>query len=64
MLISQDEKDKRVLKTISFRADEKIVDEFKALCKKHKVKQITVIENAMKKAIQELKEMEKNQNDR
>jgi len=63
MLISQDENDKRVLKTISFRADKKIVEEFKALCKKHKIKQITVIENAMKKAIQELKDLEKN-NDR
>jgi len=56
MLIGNDRK--RVLKTISFRADEEIVNEFKALCKKHKIKQITVIENAMKKAIQEIKEME------
>jgi len=59
MLIGTPQNTKRVLKTISFRADEMLVNEFKKMCKKHQVKQITVIENAMKKAIEEMKQMEK-----
>lgn len=62
MLINEPKK--RLLKTISFRADNEIVEEFKALCKTNKVKQITVIENAMIKAIEEMKAMEKKEHDR
>lgn len=62
MLINEPKK--RLLKTISFRADSEIVEEFKALCKTNKVKQITVIENAMIKAIEEMKAMEKKEDDR
>lgn len=62
MLVDSTSK-KRVLTTISFRADEQIVKEFKQLCKKHNVKQISIIENAMKKAIEEMKEMENGQDE-
>ena len=64
MLIGSPKSNKRILKTISFRADKEIVNEFKIMCKKHNVKQITVIENAMIKAIEEMREMEKKENDR
>ena len=57
MLIEQ-KTNKRKVKVTSFRIDEEIVNEFKELCKKHSIKQVTVIENAMKKAIEEIKRME------
>ncbi len=60
MLITEPINNKRVLKTISFRADEKVVNEFKILCKEYGIKQVLIIENAMKKAIEEIKEMENN----
>jgi len=46
------------LKVVSFRADKTIVDEFKELCKKYKVKQVSVFEKAMLKAIEEIKGLE------
>lgn len=48
---------KRTLKTISFRADSEVVQEFKSLCKTHKIKQVVIIENAMRKAILEIKQL-------
>jgi len=54
---------KTTLKTITFRMDEKIINDFRELCKKYDYKQVAIIENAMKKAIEELKKMEK-ENDR
>jgi len=52
------EQDKTVYKTITFRLDEELIREFRELCKKHDKKQVLIIENAMKKAIEELKGLE------
>lgn len=57
MLIEQ--KQKHLKKTATFRLDSALLDEFRALCKKHELKQVSIIENAMEKAILEIKEMEK-----
>jgi len=48
-------RDKTTYKTITFRLDEKLIKEFRKLCKAHDYKQVSIIENAMKKAIEELK---------
>ncbi len=61
MLIKQDKK--ALKKAVTFRVDSGLLDEFKHLCKKHDLKQVSIIENAMKKAIEEIKEMESNDND-
>lgn len=45
-------------KAITFRVDEQLLKQFKELCKRHNVKQVSVIENALKKAVQELKDLE------
>ena len=57
MLIEQ--KKKSLKKAVTFRVDNYLLDEFKVLCKKHDLKQVSIIENAMRKAILEIKEMEK-----
>jgi len=46
-------------KTVTYRVDRDLLEEFKSLTKKHCYMQITVIENAMREAVKELKEMEK-----
>lgn len=46
------------LKPITFKIDSTVTKKFRELCKKHKIKQVTVIENAMLKAIEELEERE------
>jgi len=43
------------MKVASFRLDISLLEEFKMLCKKHKVQQSTVIKNALIQAIKELK---------
>ena len=58
MLIQQQKK--ATYKTITFRLEDELIEEFRKLCKKHDLKQVLIIENAMKKAILEIKEMEKN----
>ena len=49
------------LKTVTFRLEKKLIDEFKALSKELGIKQATIIRNAMKIAI---KEMENKKYDR
>ena len=44
----------KVFKNINYKIDENIVNEFRRLCKKHKIKQSHIIKNALKKAIEEL----------
>ena len=46
------------LKTITFRLDPFVIEKFREMCKKHKIKQVAVIEKAMLKAIEELEERE------
>lgn len=54
MLINKDMKnDKKV--TASFRVKREILEEFRKECKKNNIKQTSIIENAMKKAIEEMK---------
>ncbi len=55
---------KQTKKTVTYRVDRDLLEQFKSLTKKYGYMQITVIENAMREAVKELKEMEKNQNDR
>jgi len=57
MLIEQEKK--KLKRTATFRIDSDLLDEFRKLCKKHELKQISIIENVMKKAILEIKKMEK-----
>lgn len=52
-------KEKKNLKVASYRIDEEIVNKFKALCKKHKIKQVVVIENAMRQAIKEMEDIDR-----
>jgi hypothetical protein len=42
-------------KQVVYRIDEDIVNEFRMLCKKHNLKQVSIIENTMKEIIKELK---------
>jgi hypothetical protein len=53
MLIDQPNKIKKT--TVTYRVNPEILNEFRTLCKEHNYKQIVIIENAMKKAIEELK---------
>jgi len=57
MLIEQPKK--AISKTVTFRIGNDLLAEFRELCKKNDLKQVTIIENAMKKAILEMKELEK-----
>ena len=50
------------LKVITFKLDKNVIKEFREMCKKHRVKQVSVIEKAMIKAIEELKEKEADEN--
>jgi len=51
-------------KTVTYRVDRDLLDEFKVLTKKYGYMQITVIENAMREAVKELREMEKIENEK
>ena len=55
MLISKNNKKEPKMKVASFRLDIALLEEFKMLCKKHKVQQSTVIKNALIQATKELK---------
>jgi len=46
-------------KTASYRLDAELLGEFRALCKEHDLVQTHILENAIKKAIGEIKQMEK-----
>lgn len=61
-LIEQEQKKSSSnLKTITFRLEKELVEQFKALSKELGIKQATIIRNAMKLAI---KEMENKKDDR
>jgi hypothetical protein len=47
-------KKKKKLKTISFRIDSDLVIDFRRLCNEYGVKQVSIIEDCMKKAVLEL----------
>jgi hypothetical protein len=42
-------------KTVTFRIDEKLLAEFRLLCNFYDVKQVAIIENAMRETINNLK---------
>ena len=50
-------------KTVTFRIDEKLLAEFRLLCNLYDVKQVAIIENAMKEAINNLKCNKKDRRD-
>jgi len=47
---------KSKIKSVSYRLNEDVVAEFRKMCKIYNVKQVAVIENAMKMVIDELRE--------
>jgi len=52
-------------KTVSFRIDQELLLDFRLLCNAYDIKQVGVIENAMKEVIADLKKrLEDEQNDR
>jgi len=54
---------KKNLKNITFRVDSELIEEFRTLTKELSVKQTMIITNAMKKAIEEMKELKGETND-
>jgi len=61
LLTDDRKKNESNLKTITFRLDSDLVDTFKSMCKQNKIKQATIIRNALRMAI---KEMEKYDNEK
>lgn len=57
MLVDKLDK-RRELKTASFKVDKLLLDEFRDKCRKHKIKQVDIITKAMKKAIEEIDQLE------
>jgi len=55
---------KQTKKTVTYRVDRDLLEEFKSLTKKYGYMQITVIENAMREAVKELKEIERKQDEK
>jgi hypothetical protein len=52
-------------KTVSFRIDQELLLEFRLLCSAYDVKQVGIIESAMKEVVTDLKKrLEEKQNDR
>ncbi len=52
-------------KTVSFRIDQDLLLDFRLLCNEFEVKQVGIIENAMKEAVKDLKKkLEEKENDR
>ena len=52
-------------KTVSFRIDQELLLDFRLLCNAYDVKQVGVIENAMKEVVADLKKrLEDEKNDR
>jgi len=58
LLTNDNRKKENNLKTITFRLEHDLIDNFKTLCKKHKIKQATVIRNALRLAIEEMEKIE------
>ena len=58
MLIDNNKID-RELKTASFKIDRELFDNFRQKCKQHRIKQVSIIVNAMKKALEEIEQLEK-----
>ena len=61
MLIKQKQKQNK--KTASFRFNPVLLDEFRTLCKENDLVQVQIIENAMRVAIKEMRELKRNDND-
>jgi len=57
MLITQKKKEKK--RMASYRFNQSLLDEFRELCKENNLVQVQILENAMKKAIDEMKELKK-----
>lgn len=57
MKLIDSKQDKKVLKSITFKLDEELVDRFRSLTKELKLKQGSIIENAIEKAIEEMEEL-------
>jgi len=49
---------KKTKKTASYRFNSSLLDEFRELCKRNDLVQVQILENAMRKAIEEIKGME------
>jgi uncharacterized protein (DUF4415 family) len=58
MLIEKQPKKQDRMRIVSFRIEIDLIDEFRAMCKTNKIYQSTIIKNAMKLAIKEMKELE------
>jgi predicted DNA-binding protein len=58
MLLHKEPKKEDRMQSISFRIEKELISEFKTLCKTNKIYQSTIIKNAMKLAIKEMKELE------
>jgi hypothetical protein len=58
MLIEKQQKKQDRMRIVSFRIEIDLMDEFRAMCKANKIYQSTIIKNAMKLAIKEMKELE------
>ena len=61
MLIEAKREEKEGKKSTTFRLESSLLDEFRKLCKDNNIKQVVIIENAMKQAIEEIKEKIKNE---
>jgi len=61
MLIEAKREEKEGKKSTTFRLKSSLLDEFRKLCKDNNIKQVVIIENAMKQAIEEIKEKIKNE---
>jgi len=57
MKLIDSKQDKKVLKSITFKLDEELVDRFRSLTKELKLKQGSIIKNAIEKAIEEMEEL-------
>jgi len=62
MLITQTKKPTK--KTASYRFDPILLDTFRTMCKENNLVQVQILENAMRKAIEEMREMKGSNNDR
>lgn len=58
MLIENKEPKKIGKKIVTFRVNELLLEEFRELAKLNDIKQIVIIENSMRQAVKEMKELE------
>jgi len=54
---------KKEMKPIAFRISTDVVKEFKELCREVGITQSSIMENAMRMAIKEMRELKRNDND-